>query len=298
MKCIKNFFTCVNTYISALLFVMIISLTRDIPFYQSKFGSISLSTITHFSIFFFISVIVVIISRNKLKAIYPETEKGLNLISIIMIFTQVIVYVLYVNSSKDVDYQSTIALLVSSVLVGSGWWVQAVISKNATRKAHTINTLMTQRNSDLFYKNNKEISDAFGVTKTINEKLVRTILTPNHADVKDSVLKKKYISPANKIRYVLNYYEFICAGVNNGDLDKDLIKECLDGIVKQLEVRFFYFIKIAREDGMKTEFNNILILLKSWSGSTILNIESGGQAVAINQVFEKDSDFLKDKNAK
>lgn len=153
---------------------------------------------------------------------------------------------------------------------------------------------MAQRNSELFYNNNKSISDAFGLKKTINEKLVRKVVDPDHNDVKDKKIIKKYRKASGNVLFILNYYEFICAGINKSDFDKDLIFDCLSQIIISIEVRYFYYLKIAREKEGKTSFENIIKTVDSWSpsGSIILRQENGGQVGNIVDVFEKDDLFL------
>jgi len=266
---------------------------------SALFSKITLLSTLQFLFFTFLFSSITLFAKKEIAKRFPETSKGLGVIAVIMFVTMLLSYYLYTIKVQpgDSDYQTTIALLISSVLVGSGWWVQAVISKVASRKSHTINTLMTQRNSELFYNKNKSISDAFGFKKTINENLAKKTILPHHADVSDKKIKDEYIDPARSVLYILNYYEFICSGINNDDFDTHLIKDCLSGIILDIEVRYFYYIKLARSNDGKNSFENIVKVVDMWSssGSMILRQEKGEQIGNITTSFTCDDDFLEDK---
>ena len=97
-------------------------------------------------------------------------------------------------------------------------------------------------------------------------------------DLKNKKVHDEYISAGNDMCFVLNYYEFICSGIINGDFDEDSMRECLGQIVPGLEVRAFHFIRIAREISGSSCFCNFVAVSDKWStngGSLILRHEKG-----------------------
>ncbi|MBP2157206.1 DUF4760 domain-containing protein [Erwinia rhapontici] len=285
-----------NTHITAAIGILIALIIMKFDAISGTLSSITLISALQFLFFTFLFSSITIFAKNEIAKRFPETSKGLGVIAVIMFLTMLLSYYLYTmnGTHSNTDYQTTIALLISSVLVGSGWWVQAVISKVASRKAHTINTLMTQRNSELFYEKNKSISKEFGFKKTLNENLAKKTILPDHIDVKDKKIKQPFIEPARNVLYILNYYEFICAGINNGDFDTHLIEDCLSNIIVDLEVRYFHYIKIARDNDGKCSFENIIKVVDQWSssGSMILRQERGEQLGNITLVFNNDDEYL------
>lgn len=158
-KYIKHKYTHLTFFLS-LLFFMIFESREDII---KKILSFSLDEVLPFLMFAFFSVFISITIKEKIAKKYPETNDGITIIALIFGVTLYSVFILYYLYG-DV-YQSTIALLISSVLLGSGWWVQATVSKVAARKSHTLNTLMNQRNSELFHKKVSSVANAFGLRK-------------------------------------------------------------------------------------------------------------------------------------
>lgn len=292
----KSYILHKNTHITAALGILIALIIIKFDDIFGTLSSITLLSALQFLFFTFLFSSITIFAKNEIAKRFPETSKGLGVIAVIMFLTMLLSYYLFTmnGTHNNTDYQTTIALLISSVLVGSGWWVQAVISKVASRKAHTINTLMTQRNSELFYEKNKSISKEFGFKKTLNENLAKKTILPDHIDVKDKKIKQAFVDPARNVLYILNYYEFICAGINNGDFDTHLIEDCLSNIIIDLEVRYFYYIKIARDSDGKCSFEHIIKVVDRWSssGSMILRQERGEQLGNITLVFNGDDDYL------
>lgn len=285
-----------NTHMAAFIILLIIVSIKIISTNHLNELNISLLDIECFLLFSFFCNAVILYARKNIIEKYEETKVAINIISIIMVLSLIISYVLYYIGCKSTnkDYQSSITLLISTVLIGSGWWVQAVISKAASKKSHTINTLMSQRNSDIFYKNSKSISEKFGFSKTINEDIARIIIDPDHISVSTKKLKSEYNDAARNVLFILNYYEFICAGIKNNDFDGKLIFDCLSHIIISLEVRYFYFLKISREKDGRECFINIIEIIDLWSPSKskILNLERGGQLGNISTVFNNDDEFI------
>ncbi|BDT23203.1 hypothetical protein CF204P1_19260 [Citrobacter freundii] len=174
--------------------------------------------------------------------------------------------------------------------------MQATISKVAARKAHTLNTLMNQRNSELFNKKISNVTSIFGAGKTVNEIIAKHRLIPEHKDLENKTIHSDKKTAANDLIYILNYYEFICAGINNGDFDENSMKECLSNIIPTLEIRSFHFIKLSREIAGKECFDNIVRVSNKWSkngGSIIMKYENGEQITNLTHCFSEDECYTK-----
>lgn len=257
----------------------------------------------HLSFFIFLTLFssITLFLKKRIEHRFPETKKGLGYVSIIFFSTMLITYYLYYNYRAE--YQSVVTLLISSVLIGSGWWVQATVSKVAARKSHTLNILMTQRNSELFHKRSQNALSVFGFNCTINECIAKAQVSPTDKDICNKKLKKKYKKAIKDFVYLLNYYEFICSGINNGDFDEFLMKDCLSDIIPRLEMRGFHVIKLSRHHFGKSTFENIIKVINSWSesGSLILKVENGEQIPTFNYFYDtnKEEDlFVKEPNDK
>lgn len=213
-----------------------------------------------FLLYLCIILIGIIFSFNKITTKHPETKIGLKYISFIIFFSLIAVYLTFTMSDKD--YQTSIALFISTLFLGIGWWVQAIITQVAQRRSHTITTIMNQRNNSQFIEKVENIRDTIGL-KIINEEFIKyyfehKIRNTNkksikkQSDLKDEENQEfdKTIKAIDDLTYILNYYEFIAAGVNSKDLDEKLIIKCFKQVLINLEKRAYHYICICLEDHM------------------------------------------------
>jgi len=297
-KVMKNLLS-VKVNVTAFLVIFIIYLIVNIEGIILYISTFLIKE--HLSFFMFLTLFssITVFLKKKIEYSFPETKKGLGYISVIFFSTMLITYYLYYNYGDK--YQSVVTLLISSVLIGSGWWVQATVSKVAARKSHTLNILMTQRNSELFHRRSQNALSVFGFTKTINECIAKIQVNPSDKDVCNKKLKKKYNQAIVDFVYLLNYYEFICSGINNGDFDDLLMEDCLGDIIPRLEMRGYHIIKLSREVFGKSNFENILKVIDSWSdgNSLVLKSERGEQVPTLNYFHDtnkEDELFVKEPN--
>jgi Domain of unknown function (DUF4760) len=94
----------------------------------------------------------------------------------------------------------------------AGWMFQSWLSVRNSRKQHTMNVLLQTRLNPLFSEHAKAIEAAFPSTTPIT---FTALTLPANSSVRSSV------------QWVLNYYEFIAAGIAHGDLDEALMQDCI-----------------------------------------------------------------------
>lgn len=101
----------------------------------------------------------------------------------------------------------------SAALVAlAGWMIQAWVSVRNSRKQHTMNVLLQTRLNPQFGEHASRISAAFPAGAPIP-----------YTEISKSENEAVYTS----VRWVLNYYEFIAAGISHGDLDEPLMMDCI-----------------------------------------------------------------------
>ncbi|WP_455923256.1 DUF4760 domain-containing protein [Pseudomonas putida] len=246
-----------------------------------------------FGIFSSLSALLINQLYAKIYEKYQETRSGLAYIAVSFFVVMVSTYVvLRFQDSKD--YQTSLALFVSSCLLGAGWWVQATISSAAARKAHTVNTIMNQRNSDLFNQRNDNLTKVFPRKKTIHPVFSEYLMDPNNKKFKDAKFDESYLQAARDLAYVLNYYEFISVGVISGDFDEKLIKECFLGILLGLEKRAYLVIQSAQKIQSAKTFESIVELVDRWDEQKSLTTRSkSSQNVDTFDVFPSQEDVDK-----
>lgn len=240
--------------------------------YLTFFKSIELLDACYFVLFISMCACFLIYMYDKISTKYPETTYGLYYIFIVLFILLITSYVV-LSSDHLSKYQTALSVLVSSALLGAGWWVQATIANANSRKTHTITTIMGQRNSAIFFERNNNVSKIFSLNHTIHPIVAKHKMNKNCEELRDVTLSEQLISGCNDMVYVLNYYEFISAGVINGDLDDRLIKECYEYILISLEKRAFHIIVEGRKHQGDGAYQNLLLLIDRWSdkGSLVLS---------------------------
>ena len=91
-------------------------------------------------------------------------------------------------------------------------------------------------------------------------------------DANKELFKKfdNVIASLDSMVYLLNYYEFIAAGMLNKDLDSDLLSKCYLGIVSLLEKRAFWLMYYQAKTNyskqtMDFSYSHLLKWIKSMS---------------------------------
>lgn len=137
------------------------------------------------------------------------------------------------------------AIATFSALVG--WIVTSVISLRNSTKQHTINTLLQSRLSAPFNQHALELNKVF----------------------ESAAVKAEDITDATKadgiraMKYMLNYHEFIAVGIRSGDLDHDVVKNSLRGIIVSLYDQARVYIEPKRAAD-KRKFEHLAWLYEKW----------------------------------
>lgn len=125
-----------------------------------------------------------------------------------------------------------LVLAVSALLATLGWIYTARRARWLARKHHTFNTLTNVQFSVAFRK-------AFKALSTYLKTEPRARLD----EIEDEDTRQK-------VRLILNHFEFISAGIRRGDIDEDLVHDTYRGTVRvyfeQLE-DYIYSVRNARK---------------------------------------------------
>ena len=102
--------------------------------------------------------------------------------------------------------ENWVAILIAAALATMGWLYAARRARSLSRKQHTISVLLQANFSEEFQK----------CRTIVGSHLIADKEVANIAD--DEALRVS-------VRRLLNHYEFIAAGVRNGDFDEQLVKD-------------------------------------------------------------------------
>lgn len=233
----------------------------------------------NFFLYMMMVSIFLLFSYHRITVKHPETKTGLRFLFILLISLSVFMYFIYASDAIK-DYQTIISIVFSSILVASWWWVQDIISRTTMRRSHTLNVVMNQRNSEIFSNKVIDCRTNLGFDYIVNEEVVRYYLDKDgrcsvqkNRNANNEELFKKFdnvIASLDSMVYLLNYYEFIAAGMLNKDLDSDLLSKCYLGIVSLLEKRAFWLMYYQAKTNyskqtMDFSYSHLLKWIKSMS---------------------------------
>ena len=175
----------------------------------------------------------------------------------VLVFILMSVIVL-VQAKKPEAVTGLLAAVAAAVMVGIGWVVQYQSGARASRRAHTFNVLMQSRlsvefqnhvrsriknypagveisaeDARLFYKAGLVEAQA-SMSRKLKDDLIHA-KNEHHEEIKKAydtemeLLVSKYES-LQSIKYLLNFYEFICAGLRMKELDEPLLRATLSDV--------------------------------------------------------------------
>lgn len=138
--------------------------------------------------------------------------------------------------------------LIGVVLATTGWLYTARRSRNLNRKVHTFNALLQTSFNDKYHK---ELA--------LIRPYVRKDELPKFGDDEDKCeLRSAFV-------FILNHYEFIAAGIRNGDISERLLKDSERGTVIRIFETARKFIASTRDArGRRTTFEHIEWLYVRW----------------------------------
>lgn len=209
------------------------------------------------SIFFCIYII-----RQILCSKYPEINKSLTFVACCFgLLASIVTCVLLSKSGQS--YQTSLTVLISSIVLGTGWWIQSLITASSARKSHTLNTIMNQRHSAHYFAKLDNVFKIFGLQNSINQEIAEEYYNGHKSGPK---VKDELIQACRDASYILSYYEFIAVGVIRKDFDEALIKECFFEPMQAFEKRTFHLISAFRKkDGDKSKIlENYIAILDRW----------------------------------
>ncbi|WP_417668284.1 DUF4760 domain-containing protein [Pseudoalteromonas tetraodonis] len=139
----------------------------------------------------------------------------------------------------DVDLYIVNFFMVSAIVIG--WFVHSHNNLNSERKQHTVNVLNSSRMSSVYQENLRLATDKFNNPhKLIKEADVDIFYKWKSGELKvdfESDSDKKNAETIRSIQgviYLLNFYEFVAAGIDSGDLDEEYLYSTVAGIAINL----------------------------------------------------------------
>lgn len=155
-------------------------------------------------------------------------------------------------------------LVAISILAAvTGWIVAAYITLRNSIKQHTINTLLQSRLSATYMQ----------YASIINSEYFARGASPDPVSLDEIwavVDKDGQHKVYEAVNYVLNYFEFLAAGIRHGDLDRSMLAHTLRGNVIRLYEKLTPYIESTRGERVgdvverPSQFEHVTWLYSEW----------------------------------
>lgn len=147
----------------------------------------------------------------------------------------------YATTELDIDLYIVNFFMVSAIVIG--WFVHSHNNLNSERKQHTVNILNSSRMSSVYQEHLRLATDKYNDPyKHVTEADVKLYTEWRKGSItidfssEEAKVKKDIntIRAIQSVMYLLNYYEFVAAGVFSGDLDEEYLYATIAGISTNL----------------------------------------------------------------
>lgn len=221
---------------------------------------------------------------------YPDTKEFLPIFSFIC---YTIVLIGYAILRYLPNYQTSLSIIVTGMLVGMGWWIQCITSSANSRRSHTLNMIINTRTSPEYQKQLRNSTKLYRGMRYVPQELSEWRCNPDKEEYKNICVPDTYRDAINGLLYILNYFEFLAQGIKFKDLDDELLKECFSSFLKGIERRGFHVIlESQKQDPLA--FVGIIELSKKWNNTSFVethranpNTSELGISYPSNDIVEK-----------
>lgn len=131
-----------------------------------------------------------------------------------------------------------------------GWMFTNYISSKNSIRQHTLTVLTQMRMSTEFMKNANRMQAEIDNGIVITHDFYNDINAAN-------------IATKESVRYILNYLEFVSAGIRLGDLDESLVKESQKGMFQYAFATCEDFI-MEKNKKNKTTYQHLIATIEKW----------------------------------
>lgn len=184
----------------------------------------------------------------------------------------------------DSQNKGPFAVVMGAFLATAGWLTSAMVTMRnhivsadtaaaasakaaestaaATRKRHTLTVLIELRQSDMFNRHRDNIAARHPIGTKLTEADVEEI----EGEIKRPRTREPGTPPlvGESLRYVTNYYEFLCAALQEGNLDETLLRQTHRQILVGYVDKVRPFIDaMVREGGQRT-YEHLLAVVTRW----------------------------------
>lgn len=219
-------------------------------------------------------------SETELRQFNPRSDGSLAAYLLLIVYISaafLVITLSFIPKENAPGFNNWVALIgmcgtVFSVLVAAySFWSSAENNRSQARKQHTVTILLESRLSTEFRKVNWNRKTIYRPDEDIlyydwRAGYDRILMHPGQTKEKTD---ERYVA-AEALLFLLNYYEFLALGIKTGDLDEELLKGTMRGLMCSLvdDARDVIFhLRVGRPKVYK----NLFELHEAWRDPNMRN---------------------------
>ncbi|ONG41582.1 hypothetical protein BKE30_03900 [Alkanindiges hydrocarboniclasticus] len=178
-----------------------------------------------------------------------------------IIFFELFIWGLLYPTSDFISFESfesnssATGVILGAVAAIIGWLFTTRAQGISDIKANTLNILMNSRFSDEYNRNLLSTTQIYSNIRATQNR-------NNHSLDYNSYNSLSFLDKQSA-NYMLNYFEFIAAGIRCGDLDEELIKRTLKSIILT-NYDFYKEVIDEKQKTNRTSLENLSCLVERW----------------------------------
>lgn len=154
-----------------------------------------------------------------------KVQTWIGVIFIVVFIAMILGWVGRSDSTPDSGMATLVGVFIVFMSTGLGWLINTKNSHNKHKISHTFKVLLESRLSSTFQNKLNELQSQYPPSIELDKDDVNLFIN----DMKSLDDKKKKAIYA--AQYILDFYEFIAAGIFSGDLDDDFLYQNARGFV-------------------------------------------------------------------
>lgn len=209
----------------------------------------------HMKIWYFTLLLLTISIVPSLIKIHDKNNslKRQLVICITLLFLFLFISLYGLSRSPDTtDGHYNIIIGIFSVLsIGLGWVITSQLASKHHRSGHTINIILQQRLSSTFRNDLDVLCRIYPAEKDdkISDDDTKSYIgSPDYKKnnkIQELTSEKKIA--IDSMFYLMDFYEFLCLGIESGDLDSDIIFKLIGGNIIRTHKKFLPLISAYRQ---------------------------------------------------
>lgn len=166
------------------------------------------------------------------------------------------------------EYQLTLSILVSVVVIACGWVIQEKFSHDREKKRYSLDIIFQTRTNEYYQQHVNNYGSAIGPNKHLSRDIAKKFIDNTLSKAVNSRYERQ-LEVVSSLMFVLNYFESMANGIEKNLLDDDILKDFFLGMASNVEKKGFYLILEAQQRDRRY-YSALTNMVERWSGNSVV----------------------------